>query len=376
MGSSIKIHANPELLVWAREESGLTPEELAVKLHIPVDRFRQWENTGKNIPLGILKQVANFYKRQLAVFCLPTPPPKIKKPGDFRNLAKDQSGLSGEALLIVRRTSKYLKLAFELEGEEYWKTKYNWLNEADNLLTKKKNITDAEITGWLRNALGISLDQQKKFRSYEAAFKAWRNAVEKKLGIFVFQFPMPEGEMDGFSYAFEPPYAIVLNNTNNLPQRKIFTLFHELGHILKHQSGICFTDLYRENQLEMEYQCNDFAGKFLVPDNNVYPVDSVEELTKLSQTYKVSREVYLRRSFENELISKREFFNHLKTIREIAKTPKAKKEGFAVSPSVTSKSQRGEAFYNLVVDAAYNNRIDFSTATDVLNLKINSILNA
>ena len=187
---------------------------------------------------------------------------------------------------------------------------------------------------------------------------------------------MPVGELDGFSYAFKPPYAIVINSSNNLPQRKIFTLFHELAHILKHQSGICFTDLYRENQLKLEYECNDFAGKFLVPDNNVYPIDSVEELTRLSQIYKVSREVYLRRSFENELISPKEFFNHLKTIRETLKTPKAKKEGFAVSPSATSKSQRGETFYNLVVDATYSNRIDFSTATEALSLKINNILNA
>lgn len=376
MGSTYKIQANPEMLVWAREEAGFTHEELANKLHITVDRFKQWEDTGKNIPLGMLKIVANHYKRQLAVFCLPTPPPKVIKPNDFRNLAKDQSGLSNEVLLTVRRTNKYLNLACELEGDEYWKTKYKWLNDTDTLFNTKKKIIDTEILTWLRKILNISVYQQKKSRSYDIAFKSWRNAIEKKLGIFVFQFPMPENELDGFSYAFKPPFAIVINSSNKLPQRKIFTLFHELGHILKHQSGLCYTDLYRDNQLDLEFECNDFAGKFLIPDSNVYPIDSIEELTRLSQTYKVSREVYLRRSFESELISKKEFFSYLKGIRETSKTKKPKKVSGPVNHSVISRSQRGETFYNMVIDAAYKNRIEFSTASDNLNLNINIILNA
>lgn len=377
MGQIIKIRTNPEILIWAREEAGYTPDDLADKLHIPVDRFNEWETTGKNIPLGMLKRVANYYKRQLAVFCLPTSPPKIKKPTDFRNLAIDQQSLSNETLLIIRRTNKYLKLANELDGEEFWKTKYNWINEIDKVYESVKKVNDPKIITWLRNKLEIDIEKQKKFKGFDEAFKTWRSIIEKKLGIFVFQFPMPEGELDGFTYAFnKPPYAIIINsNSNNLPQRKTFTLFHELGHILKHQSGICFTDLYRENQLELEYECNDFAGRFLVPDNYVYPIDSKEELVKLSKTYHVSREVYLRRSYENGLISKIEFFNYLKAIKETTKIPKKKKEGFAINPAITSKSQRGETFYNLVVDAAYNNRIDFSTATDILNLKINHILN-
>lgn len=376
MGNLIRIRANPEILVWAREEAGYTPDDLANKLHIPIARFIEWETTGNNIPLGMLKKVANYYKRQLAVFCLPTTPPKINKPTDFRNLATDQQGLSNESLLVVRRTNKYLKLANELYGESYWGTKYNWICEVDKIYKSVKKINRPEIVNWLRDKLKIDIGKQKGFNGFDGAFKTWRSAIEKQLGIFVFQFPMPENEMDGFSYAFDKlPYAIVINsNSNNLPQRKIFTLFHELGHILKHQSGICFTDLYRENQLKTEYECNDFAGKVLVPDNCVYPIGSKEELAKLSRMFHVSREVYLRRIFENELLSKKEFFNYLKEIRKTNGIPKKKKDGFAINPAIISKSQRGETFYNLVVDAAYNNRIDFSTAADALNLKINHIL--
>ena len=189
MGSVIKIQANPEILIWAREESGFTPDELADKLHIPVDRFKQWETTGKNIPLGMLKQVANFYKRQLAVFCLPTPPPKIIKPADFRNLAKDHSGLSNESLLIVRRTNKYLKLAFELDGEDHWNTKYNWTSEVDQISKKNIKISDTKIITWLRSKLQIDVEQQKKFKSYDVAFKNWRTAVEKKAWNLCFSVP-------------------------------------------------------------------------------------------------------------------------------------------------------------------------------------------
>lgn len=374
MAQIIKIQANPEILSWAREEAGFSIQDLSDKMSITPSRFEEWEKSGKEIPLGILKKIAGYYKRQIAVFFLPTTPEKIEKPKDFRNIANTNEAFSPETLLTIRRTNKYVKLAKEINGWGYWERKYHWELEIKEIIEKTENINNLEVTNWLRKVLKTSLKEQKKFGDYSSSFKEWRNIIEKELGIFVFQFPMPISELDGFSYLIKNnPKAIVINS-NALPQRKIFTLFHELGHILKNQSALCITDITDENSKKVEYECNSFAGMFLVPENIIYPIKNEEELTKLSKINKVSREVYLRRSFEKGLISRTDFFELLKQIREHTIIKKKKPNGF-VKQTVKSKSRRGEMFYNLVLNATYNSQIDFSTASDVLKLKVNHILN-
>lgn len=375
MPQTIKIQVKPQVLQWAREEAGYKAEDIAIKLHIPTERYSNWENEGKEIPLGMLKSIANYYKRQLAVFLLPAPPPKLKKPKDFRNLTVSQAGLTPDTLLALRRTHKYLELAREILGEEYWTNQYGWQREIVPIksgLKKETKVFDEKITEWLRGKLKITIDEQQKFTGYDDAFKNWRNSIERELGIFVFQFSMPEKELDGFCYEGDkPPYAIVINSDTFKP-RRIFTLFHELAHIFKHQSGICLPDIISEKQ-DIEFVCNDFAGKFLIPDTNVYPIKNIKDLGDVARRFKVSREVYLRRNFERKFINKKDFFGILKELKEQPPPPKKDKKPGAPAPPILSKSIRGEKFYNLILDAVYNNKIDYTTASDALGMGFNYI---
>lgn len=374
MPQTTKIEVNPNVLQWARTEAGYEPAEIADKLGIKPSRYENWESNGKEIPLGILKRIANYYKRQLAVFMLPEAPPKLQKPKDFRNLALSQAGLSPETLLAMRRAQRYLEIAREITGENYWHEQYEWITETESIVKKDNTVVNDELLGWLRAKLKIDIESQTKFRDYKAAFKQWRNSIETELGIFIFHFPMPDKELDGFCYAGKaPPYAIVINSKSRDP-RKIFTLFHEFAHILKHQSGICLPDLSSEEQ-DIEFECNDFSGKFLIPDSHVYPADNLEELTTLGRTFKVSREVYLRRNLERNFISRNQFFTLLKEIRTQVFTPGKKKKGGPVKPTIMSKSVRGEMFYNMIMNAVYDNKIDYSAASDALNLSVNYIAN-
>ena len=187
---------------------------------------------------------------------------------------------------------------------------------------------------------------------------------------------MSENELDGFSYADDlPPYAIVINSNTKFPQRKIFTLFHELSHIINHQPGICLTNITREKK-DFEFLCNEFAGKFLVPDEFVFPFKDINELSKFAKQFKVSNEVYLRRIFEREFINKKEFFASLGVLKTSFKKPTIKKTNkIVIDPVTLSKSYRGNKFFDLVLNAVSNNRIDYTTASDVLNLRINRISN-
>ncbi len=70
----INVNVNPNVLLWARQEAGYSAEEIAIKLSVDLDLYKTWENDGKAIPIGKLRKLVTYFKRQLAFFFLPKPP--------------------------------------------------------------------------------------------------------------------------------------------------------------------------------------------------------------------------------------------------------------------------------------------------------------
>ncbi|MDQ3129886.1 MAG: ImmA/IrrE family metallo-endopeptidase [Acidobacteriota bacterium] len=364
--SRFNVNVNPEVLKWAREEAGFDMAEIAGKVNISVDEYKFWEKQGENIPFGKLKTIAGQYKRQLAVFFLPEVPEKISKPIDFRNLTPSQKKLSKDVLMVMRDVTYFRQTALELQGENYWKNRYQWLNEIENF----KQDNDA-LSAWLREKLNITINKQLSWKYDSQAYKSWRQAVENQLGILIFQFSMPLKEVQGFCYTNEFPYAIVVNSKHSYTSR-LFTIFHELGHIVRHHSGICLIDDVNEKQHE-EFNCNSFAGSFLVPENYLVATENLSEIQTYANQFRVSREVYLRQLKEKSKIHPTKFFVLLNEIKSTYKQS-AKSSGFAL-PEVKSRASRGETFFNLVLDSLNQNRISYTQASTLLDLRINKVLN-
>jgi Zn-dependent peptidase ImmA (M78 family)/transcriptional regulator with XRE-family HTH domain len=364
--SRIEVNIAPGVLQWAREEAGYDLADIALKMKIPTDRYKSWERNGEKVPLGKLKEIANHYKRQLAVFFLPRVPEKLVRPKDFRNIAVTKSKLSPKVLLVMRDVMYYRQTALEINGEAYWKNRYDWLKDIVS-----KNVNADLITSRLRERLNIPIDEQLHWKSVNEAYRIWRNAVENQLGILVFQFPMPLKEVQGFSFTDSFPYAIIVNSNHSYTGR-IFTIFHELAHIIKLASGICLWDNVTEKQNE-EWECNSFAGNFLVPKNALQVTDDLKEIRSYANQFKISPEAYLRRLKEEEKIPAAKFFALLGQIKESYREP-AKKKDIIIKPEVKSRASRGETFYNLVLDALNQNRISYTQASGMLDLNINRVL--
>ncbi|NCS88087.1 MAG: hypothetical protein CO127_10295 [Ignavibacteria bacterium CG_4_9_14_3_um_filter_36_18] len=360
----VEININPKILRWAREEAGYDQSEIAGRVDITVDRYKLWENEGKNIPLGKLKTIANTYQRQLAVFLLPTVPDKIFKPKDYRNLSSTESRLSPKTLGVIREVTYLRETAFELHGETYWKERYEWIDNA-----KIKVNDSASFSLQLRELLNISIEDQMKWGTENEAYRNWRSAVEDRLGIFVFQFAMPMNEVHGFCSNNAYPYAIVTNSNHSYAGR-IFTIFHELAHILRQQSGMCLFENATEKQKD-EWECNEFAGYFLAPEQFIEKTYDLRAITHYASKLKISREVYLRRMKEENKISNTMFFNLLDEIKTTYK-PKTKK-GF-VKPEVKSRASRGVTFFTMILDAMYSNQISYTKASNALDLNISTLL--
>ncbi|MBX9784087.1 MAG: ImmA/IrrE family metallo-endopeptidase [Chitinophagaceae bacterium] len=362
----VEININPLVLRWAREEAGFDLSEIADKVDVDSNKYKLWEKEGKNIPLGKLKTIATAYKRQLAVFLLPDVPEKLNRPKDYRNLSPTDSKLSKKVLDVIRDVTYFRETALELKGESYWKSRYEWPDKA------KKSIKDGNsYSKYLRELLDISIEEQLSWKTESLAYKNWRKVVEEKLGILIFQFPMPMNEVQGFCFTDKLPYALVTNSNHSYTGR-IFTIFHELAHILRHQSGMCLHEKATEKQKE-EWECNTFAGKFLAPSNMIETAEELNDIKLFASKLNVSREVYLRRLKEEKLISDMKFFKLLSQIKSTYKiTPK--KGGF-VKPEVKSKATRGETFFNMVLDAMYNNQISYTKASNALNLNLSALMN-
>lgn len=361
----INVNINPNMLAWAREEAGYDASEIAMKVKIPTEKYKTWENQGENIPLGKLKDIANYYKRQLAVFFLPEVPQKIKKPKDFRNIMPVKSKLSPKVLFVMREVTYFCQTALEFKGEAYWKDRYNWIKEIGD-----SNKNSDTIAGWLREKLNISINDQLSWKSSNEAYRVWRRAIENQLGILVFQFPMPLKEVQGFCFTDSVPYAIIVNSNHSYTGR-IFSIFHELAHVIKHTSGICLWDNVTEKQNE-EWECNSFAGNFLVPKRELQATDDLIEIQTYANKFKISPEVYLRRLKEENNISAVKFFDLLGRIKA-SYHPSVPKE-VKIRREVLSRASRGETFYTLVLDALNQNRISYTQASGMLDLNISRVL--
>lgn len=366
MNTELKI--NPKLLQWAREESGFAPAEIASKVHVDQERYVAWENTGTGLSLDDLIALSKALKRQIAFFFLLSVWPKTKKPTDFRNLEPELARLSDSTLLAIRRTVRFQDFLLQLHGTEYYRDRYSWLTRYqesfDGQLDSEKSIS------WLRNLLNYPIEEQTATNIDSAiSYKRWRNSIEHNLGIHVFQFAVPKTEAQGFSYSDSYPYCITINNAYPATSRT-FTLFHELAHIVKSQSGLCKPDdtLFRRKETSIEYDCNTFAGSLLVPAKEVVPAKDKDTIFKYATKFRISSEVYLRRLFTLGFVSENEFFPLLDEIR---KSVLPTQLHYSKSPVTKSINSRGETLFNSTLDAMKQRKVPYSLASDILGLKIN-----
>lgn len=81
-------------------------------------------------------------------------------------------------------------------------------------------------------------------------------------GIIVYQWDCDIKEFDGVSVLTDKGHPLIVINKNMSNDRKRFTLAHELGHTIMHQS----LDFIISEHRDKEKEANDFASEFLMPE--------------------------------------------------------------------------------------------------------------
>ena len=258
---SEKIPVNKDVIAWARERAGLSQEEAAQKF----PKIAAWE-AGTALPTyPQLKSMAEEFRIPIAVFFFPEPPnvPPIEETfrtlpdAEFARFRAASSYCSGRQR---RFSSAYTSLP---KGA----TRPNGSSRANVEFTARMSVDT--MAARVRDYLGLSLEQQAAWRDADEALKEWRQALYR-VGIFVFKDAFRDESFSGFSL-YDDVFPIIYVNNSAAKTRQIFTLFHELAHLLFHTSGIDplddqYVERLPERPQHIEVLCNRFAAQFLVPE--------------------------------------------------------------------------------------------------------------
>jgi Zn-dependent peptidase ImmA (M78 family) len=297
----------PAVVKWARERSGYSLEDASRIFK----KIAAWEAGEASPTYAQLEQMAERFKCPVAVFFFPKPPavPPIEQ--SFRTLtAEDFAAIPRTVRLFLRRgQAMQVNLAELNDGR----------NPAPRLITRdlqfSPNTSLDRIATAIRAYLGVSVEKQASWRSVEQALEGWRE-VFAQVGIFVFKDAFHAKNYFGFCL-YDNEFPIIYVNNSSAKTRQVFTLFHEIGHLLFHTSGIDVVDdqfiahLAGPEQ-KIEIICNGLAARVLVPDDVLDAMlkgmkPSRDAAAYLANYFSVSREVIYRKFLDRGLIDAAEY---------------------------------------------------------------------
>lgn len=94
----------------------------------------------------------------------------------------------------------------------------------------------------------------------------------KECGVsLIFEPHLPNTYVNGVSYKITPDKAIImLSDRGKKDDILWFTLFHEIGHLLKHSRKEVFIDLDNTESNKIEKEADEYAKNILIPENIYY----------------------------------------------------------------------------------------------------------
>ncbi|HEX5502610.1 MAG TPA: XRE family transcriptional regulator [Thermomicrobiales bacterium] len=380
--TNFEVDVAPDVLLWARKSIGLTPDEAARKIGIDALTLRYWEEGAENPTIGKLRKMAEVYKRPLAVLLLPEPPRSFDALKDFRLLQRNQGKPYSPALhLAFRRVQMQREVAEELA-------------ELEGAVPPPIDLPispgdDPEASGdTIRAWLGTSVrDAGQGSRGDDLS--RWIDLVEDKSILVAQVGGIAIEEMRGCSISDQPFPAIVING-KDAPRGKLFTLLHELVHVLLHAGGVCDLEDRRRHvntpTERIERYCNQVAAAILMPRELVLRDPAVEkaseatrwsqqELRRVADLHGVSTEAMLLRLVTLNKASWDFYINrrpHFLQAYEEARRAQGERGG---GPSFYRMKLRdfGRRYTSAVVDAYHRRDINSAELADYLEIKVNQL---
>ena len=365
---SLCVEVKPEIFKWLRESSVWTQEEIAKRIKTSTQNIQNIEMGNKKPTIRQLKELSNVFKRPVAAFFLDELIPEKPKPKDYRMLPNKMNKFDKKTIYVLRKARRLQALCKELSHNIDYDT---------NVKIKKVKLSDnpKEIAQKYRSLLELTEEKQRRFKTSYELFNYLRDIFED-MNIFVFQYSMPVEDARGFVFVDESPYVIVVNSKDRIEAR-IFSLMHEFGHILLGESAIDLPDVILKTRNSIEKWCNEFSSSFLLPgelaitifESNIDKITHKKLLTSLSNKYKVSKAMLLLKMLKLNYIKKEDYENILQIYTPKIETKKKSKAGGGIPSDKKRLSEVGNKFVSLVANNYDRENITYTDALNYLSIK-------
>ena len=365
---------NGKIFQWAREYYNMSPEEAAQIIGVDLEKYKDWE-AGTDYPTyAKLKKMSDVFHKPSALFFFPVPPQIASPKGDLRTLPDAVvSRLSRNVILQLEKAKVYQLSLMELYGER------------DSIFTHRDEFPDGvdALCEFFREKLEFPIAAQKARKSTKVVFEIYREKFYD-IGIYVFKDSFRDNAISGLCVKDNRFPVIVINNSMSFA-RQIFTLFHELYHLISDTSGaeIIRDDFYSmlaENQSTIEHNCDSFANNFLVPLDDFRqelekaPIDE-KRIEDLAQLYSVSREAIMYKLLTLGKITSSDYSQLKETFYGEAIRSQGKKEGKKGGGNYysTKLSYLGNQYTGEVFRQYFSGKISGVKAGEMLQSKVDHL---
>ena len=293
---SVRVEVKPQLLDWARARSGIDDESWVRRF----PKFDEWRSGASKPTSKQLQEFARKTYTPVGAFFLDTPPEEPLPIADFRTIpGHDLVGGNGTL------SANLLDTIYVCQRRQEWFRENQLFNrEPPVRLVGLAKVSDAvEVAAeQLRSLLTWTSEVRNETAGSGGAVAELRDRAEAAgvlvmISGFVGSNTRRVLELEEFrGFALSDPYApLVFVNGADAKAAQLFTLAHELAHILLGVTGVSDAEPAELAPLGTERWCNRVAAEFLVPVAELRTWLGSEvprsQVDRLASKFRVSRQV-------------------------------------------------------------------------------------
>lgn len=358
---------NPRRLEWACQDRGISAAELAGAVHIAPAMLDQVMAGEGGLTFNQLRNVAKFFSRGVLFFVqkgdldeggLRTP--------QFRTLANQKPDLSPEVKSLIERAERQRDVYLDLRDDL----------QADDEGVFSPPVPDGTLPEAAARVVRewLDLTEQNDFATTRAKIESKGVLVLLAVG-YSGEWRLPqESPIAGFSIYHERCPLILVKKQKNAG-RQLFTLAHELAHLVLHRGSFIDEESDLANRRGREREANLFASHLLVTDAQLAKIDDnrrpqtadglYEWLKPWINRWGVSAEMVLLRLLDDGRL-KREMYDAYCLWRDaLPKPPDAE------APRMYRHREPitlfGAGYVRTVLDSYHANRISLNKASGFLD---------
>ncbi|ELI8048093.1 ImmA/IrrE family metallo-endopeptidase [Yersinia enterocolitica] len=360
-------YINYKMLTWARERASLSIAYLAEKMKKNLNTVQEWEDGVTPLTFSEAQRYAEITHIPFGLLYLDEPIEENLTIPDRRTIGSREISVS----LELRDTIDDVMIKLD------WYKEFTIENGYDHVdLVAKFSVSDnyLDLVNEIRQRLSVVIPPTRG--KWTDLLSLLIKEIESN-GILVMKNgvvknnthrPISVNDFRGFCIADKYAPIIFINN-NDAKSAQLFTLIHELAHLMIGESAI--TDISHLTTSKEEKLCNAVAAEYLVPEhifieNWVNYDEWSENIPYLVDLFRVSRWVVARRALTLNLINSKEYENYVAKIND-----KSTSSGGSYARS--QKGRVSETFARAVVTQALEGKMLLREAQQLTGIRTNKL---